>query len=309
MERMRAMLQTEEEPRALAVALQAVREAEHAVPVDPERVAEARVALAECYLGERRHAEALAELDGARRAFERVPGRTLQRLAELRDLEGISHEELGDDDAAEQCFLASLKLREAHVGRDHPEVATSLEHLARLYGDGHFEDRQAVPLLTRALRILEHAGEGCDHRRVRVLHDLAVLHRNAGDVDAARDLLEDALRIQVELAGRDDDSIAPLLRDLALAYAEKQEWLTVEALLRRALAILDAHPVEQALPYIEDLADAERESGNVDRSLSLYRHAARLYRAAHGPDDVEAAEIEQFIDDLERRRRARRDAS
>jgi tetratricopeptide (TPR) repeat protein len=144
---------------------------------------------------------------------------------------------------------------------------------------------------------------------VRVLHDLAVLQRNADHFDEARDLLEEALRLQISLAGRGDPSVAPLLRDLALLYAQKREWVTVEALMRRALAILDACPAEQALPYLEDLADAEREMGNVDEAMLLYRHAARLYRAIGGQDDVEAAEIEQFVDDLERLRRDHKNES
>lgn len=308
-ERWRAMLQREEEPRALSVAAQAVRDAEHAHErgeKNLEHLAEARLALAECLLGERRHEDALAELERARHALLQAPVETIRRVAELRDLEGIAHEELGHDDHAERCFLESLHIRERVCGAEDPEVATSLEHLARLYGDGHFEDRHAIPLLGRALRILEKAGPDCDHRRVRVLHDLAVLQRNANHFEEARDLLEEALRVQIALAGRGDPSVAPLLRDLALLYAQKREWITVEALMRRALGILDACPAEQALPYLEDLADAEREMGNVDEALLLYRHAARLYRSIGGQDDVEAAEIEQFVDDLERMRRDHR---
>ncbi len=308
-ERWRAMLQREEEPRALTIAMQAVRDAEHGPHKDPERLAEARLALAECFLGESRYQDALTELEHARKALHAAPVATVRRLAELDDLEGIAHEALGKPFEAETHFLAALKAREAECGREDPEVATSLENLARLYADGTFEERHAIPLLGRALRILEKAGPSCDHRRVRVLHDLAVLQRNAEHLDEARDLLEDALRVQIDLAGRNDASVAPLLRDLALIYAEKKEWITVEALLRRALVIMDTHPAQEALPYIEDLADAEREMGKVDEALVLYRHAARLYRAVGGQDDIEAAEIEQFVDDLEELRRAHKTES
>lgn len=308
-ERWRAMLQKEEEPRALTIAMQAVRDAEHGAHKDPEHLAEARLALAECYLGESRYQEALAELEHARKALHAAPVATVRRLAELRDLEGIAHEALGKPPAAETCFLEALRLREGACGPDDPEVATSLEHLARLYSDGTFEERHAIPLLGRALRILEKAGKDCDHRRVRVLHDLAVLQRNAEHLDEARDLVEDALRVQIDLAGRNDASVAPLLRDLALIYAEKKEWITVEALMRRALVIMDTHPAQEALPYLEDLADAEREMGKVDEALVLYRHAARLYRAVGGQDDIEAAEIEQFVDDLEKLRREQKKES
>jgi len=80
----------------------------------------------------------------------------------------------------------ALEIRGKALGSDHPDVATSLNNLATVYGD---QDKyaEAEPLHKRALEIQGKA-LGSDHPRVKTtLENYAVLLRNTGrDAEAER---------------------------------------------------------------------------------------------------------------------------
>ncbi|HEX2226888.1 MAG TPA: tetratricopeptide repeat protein, partial [Candidatus Binatia bacterium] len=67
----------------------------------------------------------------------------------------------GEFERAEGLYLRSLSTREKLLGRDHPDVGTTLKNLAELYrNQGRAEE--AKPLYQRALNIMETA-LGKDH--------------------------------------------------------------------------------------------------------------------------------------------------
>ena len=85
-------------------------------------------------------------------------------------------------------FIArALAIREAALGPDHPDTATSLNNLAALHrARGEYD--AAEPLFARALAIRE-AALGPDHPDTATsLNDLALLHRDRGEHDAAEPL-------------------------------------------------------------------------------------------------------------------------
>ncbi len=58
----------------------------------------------------------------------------------------------GENDRAEQLYRRSLAIREKALGSDHPDVAMSLDNLAKLYqAQGKYAE--AEPLLQRSLAI------------------------------------------------------------------------------------------------------------------------------------------------------------
>lgn len=85
---------------------------------------------------------------------------------------------------AERLFRRALAVKEVGIGPDSPDVATTLNNLARLYTDeGRLEE--AIPLLERSLAIQEKALDTEHPLLGRTLRSLAAVYRAVGrDHDA-----------------------------------------------------------------------------------------------------------------------------
>ncbi|HEY1349238.1 MAG TPA: tetratricopeptide repeat-containing protein [Ktedonobacteraceae bacterium] len=83
------------------------------------------------------------------------------------------------DSEAEVLYLQALAIREQVLGHEHPDTATSLNDLARLYRmQGKYT--QAQPLYQPVLAIREHV-LGHEHRETaQSLHNLARLYLDLG---------------------------------------------------------------------------------------------------------------------------------
>jgi tetratricopeptide (TPR) repeat protein len=104
-------------------------------------------------------------------------GRSLNNLGELARRRGNTRE-------AERLFLRALAVKEAGLGADHPDVATTLNNLAQVYA-GQQRDAEAVALLERSLEIQEGALDDEHPALRRTLTALAELYRRLGrDEDA-----------------------------------------------------------------------------------------------------------------------------
>ena len=104
-------------------------------------------------------------------------GRSLNNLGELARRRGNTRE-------AERLFLRSLAVKEAGLGADHPDVATTLNNLAQVYV-GQQRDAEAVALLERSLKIQETALDDEHPALRRTLTALAEVYRRLGrDEDA-----------------------------------------------------------------------------------------------------------------------------
>ena len=92
-----------------------------------------------------------------------------------------------------RCYKRSLAIQEKAVGPDHPDVARSLNNLARLYAtQGRYAD--AEPLLKRSLAIQEKA-LGPDHSDVaQSFKYFAALYLVQGRYADALPLVRDAAR-------------------------------------------------------------------------------------------------------------------
>jgi len=256
------------------------------------------LALGEVLVAERRASEALLPLNRAAKALVHDGGLSRRRGAEVLDLLGFAHEHLGDLRAAERAFREALEIREQELGDDHPDCARSLEALARLYGDGRFEDDTAESLLLRARTILEAAGPAYADRAAALLHDLGALYLRDRRLDDARATFERALALRVSSEGADGPDVAAAVRDLATLFAERGDLGTAESLCLQALALVDrlhGPDAPQAVDLVLDLADVQRRLGRRREALAMYRRAVALRREINGPDDVDAAELEAWI--------------
>ncbi|AUX41105.1 hypothetical protein SOCE26_025100 [Sorangium cellulosum] len=192
----------------------------------------------------------------------------------------------GRFDAAIPLAQRALAIREKALGREHPQVATSLHDLAGLYlakGD----HARAEPLYLRALAIREKA-LGSEHPDVATsLHNLAWLYQAKGDHARAEPLYLRALAILEKTLGSEHPDVATPLNNLAWLYYTKGDYARVEPLYQRALAILEKtlgseHP-DVATP-LNNLAVLYQAKGDYARAEPLCQRALAIQEKTLGSE-------------------------
>ena len=154
---------------------------------------------------------------------------SLNNLADL-------YQAMGQYDKAEPLYQRSLKIREAKLGKDHPDVAASLNNLASLYKDmGQYE--KAEPLLQRSLQIRED-NLGKDHPDVaQSLDNLGTLYLIMDQDAKAEPLLQRSLKIREDRLGKDHPYVASSQNNLAHLYLVMGQYDKAEPLFQRSLRI------------------------------------------------------------------------
>ncbi len=139
---------------------------------------------------------------------------------------------------AEPLMKRALKIDEAALGKDHPNVATDLNNLAALYKATN-RLKEAEPLMLRALKIDE-ASFGKDHPKVAIdLNNLALLYQATNRLKEAEPLMLRALKIDEASLGKDHPKVATELNNLAQLYQDTNRLKEAEPLMLRALAIFE----------------------------------------------------------------------
>jgi CHAT domain-containing protein/tetratricopeptide (TPR) repeat protein len=186
----------------------------------------------------------------------------------------------------------ALAIREKSLGRDHPDVAYSLNYLAVLYGNqGRYAD--AEPLYKRSLAIWEKS-LGRDHPYVALsLNNLAVLYGKQGRYADAEPLHKRSLAIREKALGRDHPDVAQSLDNLAVLYRNQGRYADAEPLYKRSLAIREKalgrdHP-DVALS-LNNLAVLYRSQGRYADAEPLYKRSLAIWEKSLGPDHPDVAQ-------------------
>ncbi|WP_437542202.1 tetratricopeptide repeat protein [Sorangium sp. So ce367] len=203
----------------------------------------------------------------------------------------VELERAGRYDEAIPLARRALALREGTLGPEHPDVATSLDNLARLlYANGDYA--AAEPLFRRALAIREKA-LGSEHRNVAIsLNNMAALLYAKGDYAAVEPLLRRALAILEKALGPEDPDVAISLNNLAELLVAKGDYTAAEPFFRRALAISEKvlgpeHPLVAISLY--NLAGLFFRKGDYAAAEPLYRRALAIVEKALGPEHSDVA--------------------
>ena len=144
----------------------------------------------------------------------------------------------GRYEQAEPLYLQVLELTRFLLGEQHPDVATSLNHLAGLYeSQGRYE--QAEPLYLQALE-LRRSLLGEQHPHVATsLNNLALLYDSQGRYEQAEPLYLQALELKRSLLGEQHPDVAISLNNLALLYNSQGRYEQAEPLYLQSLATLE----------------------------------------------------------------------
>jgi tetratricopeptide (TPR) repeat protein len=248
------------------------RSALTSIPPDSPRFADARVALAQLYEGEERHAEALSELRLAVRAVpedERLQvyqARLMQRTGDLTGAVGLMEKLIEADPTATDLYY----------------------DLGVIYGDAGQEDR-AVELM---LQVLEKKD---DH--ASALNYVGYTWADRGTrLTEAEDMIRRAAALQPK-DGFIVDSLGWVLYKQGLELREQGKESDARANFDLAVSEL-----QRALELLEpDDPIITRHLGDVYRTLSRYSDALDAYRRALvlDPSKEESARIQREIDLLE----------
>jgi tetratricopeptide (TPR) repeat protein len=232
------------------------------------RVTNARLALA--------HVDRLAGMSAEER----------RRLAEAASLTRQVARLYGQGKAAEAIPLARqlVESRKALLGEQHPDYATDLNNLARLYqliGDR----RKALPLCHQARDIYKKALGEAHPLYALSLNNLAGLYQAMGDSGKALPLYRQALEIRKQTLGEQHPDYAASLTSLASLYQAMGDYSQALPLCRQALEIRkqvlgEAHPL-YALS-LNNLAALSKAMGDYGKALPLYQQALQIRKQALG---------------------------
>ncbi|HLL52643.1 MAG TPA: CHAT domain-containing tetratricopeptide repeat protein, partial [Myxococcaceae bacterium] len=202
---------------------------------------------------------------------------TLTLLAELYNAKGAFRR-------AQALCERGLAIREAALGKDHPDVAASLTVLASIL---HRQDSfaQAQAFHERALAIRE-AAFGKNHPDVASsLNALAGLHHSQGSYDQAEKLAQRALAIFETAHGANHPKVAVALRSLASIYVTRGAFGRAEPLALRALAIDEAAGGKDSVSVattLDLLKGIYGWQGLYGRALEVELRAIAIREAAFG---------------------------
>ena len=186
----------------------------------------------------------------------------------------------------------ALQIREKALGKEHPEVASSLNNLAALYkATGRYAE--AEPLYVRALQIREKA-LGKEHPHVAAsLNNLAILYYATGRYAEAEPLYVRSLRITEKALGKDHPDVATSLNNLAELYRDTGRYAEAEPLYQQALQIQEKalgkeHP--DLAQSLNNLALLYKATGRYAEAEPLLQRALEINEKALGKEHPHVAQ-------------------
>lgn len=158
-----------------------------------------------------------SDLDGAVERLEEVIALARDAFGPDHRVIAVAHGQLGalyyrlnrPEDAA-VAFTGVVEARERLLGPDHPKLAPALLNLGSLMTVSN--PRGALPVLDRALRLVERVDGKRSARGVQVRTMLARAHEKLGDRETARALLTEVVETSDALELADSKRIRPMVR-------------------------------------------------------------------------------------------------
>ena len=193
--------------------------------------------------------------------------------------------------AAEPYAHKALALGEIELGRNHPDVAKSLNNLAELYQ--HLgRNNEAEPLYKRSLAIWQ-TSYGPNHPYfAKVLDNLGSLYFVQHRYAEAELLHKRSLSILENSFGSDHPDVSNPLNNLATVYYMQGRYEEAERLFRRAVTISEQshgldHPEIAGILY--NLGMLYKKQGRIDDAELSFKRSLTIQEKAHGPDHPKVA--------------------
>ncbi len=213
---------------------------------------------------------------------------------------GIAYAVLGEIQRAPELFAASIDVRRAVLGEDHPQVVFALGNLGLA-----LVDSENVVEGTQRLRTAFLAAESALGPKHPVVAQLAV---NLGYGYAALHQFKEAtkyyergLALQSELLGPASPDLQDVLRLLGYLALEQRRCTEAAESYARALKVIgetDQPKDAAALKALVGLGSAATCSGDVEAARTLLARALVLGEKAYGVDDLRLTDVTDALGDL-----------
>ena len=184
-----------------------------------------------------------------------------------------------------------LSIRESILGKDHENVAISLNSLALLYQDNG-EYSRAETLFKQSLEI-DGKIYGKDHPNLAITYgNLGTLYYNIGDFRQSEFFLLKALELREKAFGKEHPDVALSIYNLSKLYEAKGDLIRAEQFGERALDIYkkirpENHPdIGRSL---NQLAESYRLRGDYQRAEPLYEQAITIFKNFWGEKHISLA--------------------
>ncbi|MCV3215450.1 tetratricopeptide repeat protein [Plectonema radiosum NIES-515] len=179
----------------------------------------------------------------------------------------------------------AIEISEKVLGKEHPDVATTLNNLAELYkAQGRYQ--KAEPLHLRSLAIYEKM-LGKEHPLVATsLNNLAELYKARGRYEKAEPLYLRSLAIYEKVLGKQHPLVATSLNNLASLYQVQGSYEKAEPLYLRSLEIRERQGKENPdIPNnLNNLASLYQVQGSYEKAEPLYLRSLTIMEKLVGKE-------------------------
>jgi tetratricopeptide (TPR) repeat protein len=211
---------------------------------------------------------------------------------------GVALQRQGRGADAEQSFRQALELQRRVLGPAHPDIARTLQDLAKVIDDdGNL--KAATPLMQQALNMQRQLnGAQPDPGLAETINDMGTLLYEGGNYDAAAKLYLEAIAMKRRLLGDKHPEIALTLSNLARVLQDKGDLAGAEARFREALVMQrqtlgDRHP--DVANTLNNIAFVQYDRGDKVGAVATEREALEVDRQLFAGDHPEVARIENRI--------------
>jgi len=202
-----------------------------------------------------------------------------------------------DPERADKYYRMAVAAEEKGSGRGSPRVAVVLYgHARELRARGR--DREAEPLLRRALAILQAAPESDPRATIDVLNALGNLVEGRRQLDEAEKLIRAAMALAEEKFGPESAQLATSCTYLADVLWNKKSLREAGLLFRRAITInasLYGPDRPETAADVANLGMVAIEAGQSEAGTALLRQALAIYENTLGPNSEEARFVRGYL--------------
>jgi tetratricopeptide (TPR) repeat protein len=201
--------------------------------------------------------------------------------AAIRAVIGEAYASLDEHRLAAKHLERAVKLRQTHLGPDHPETVRSMEGLADAYT---WIDRapDAVVMYERLLEIAKTRLKPDDPEVLRRMDQLATAYRRAGDWQRAMQLLEQVVKKVEALRGPTAAGASDSAHKLAMLYQDAGKYLESAARQEKVLALRESTGSPDWY-VMHTCAMAYQLAGKLDEADRLIRQVVEHHRKEKGP--------------------------
>lgn len=206
--------------------------------------------------------------------------------AQMLDLIGRIRMQMGDYAGARPVLQEALDIRRRDLGDDHPDVASSLMHVAALISSSDLHDTTALPLLRRALDIRRRRFGDADPLTTDALYQLGSELHMAGRYADARPLFDDWLRLVRTQPPQLTPERAEQLSTMASIMEYSRQLARADTLREQVLAldrVIHGRRHFTVAADISELGSSRLELGDTTSADTLLHQGVAVMRAGY-PD-------------------------